>query len=238
MLNNEIKERIKELCKNNFKICQISKILNIEYRFVYNYIKTQKLSHNTEMVIDILNQKFGRLLVINRTNKKRQKSIIWRCKCDCGNIVDVCGTSLRNETTKSCGCLQKQKVQLMSKNRFAENHPNWKGYYEITGRQFQKIINRANKTNIEFNLKIEYLWDLFLKQNRKCALSGVELNFLKNDYDREHNASLDRIDSSKGYIEGNVQWVDKYVNTMKGSKTDKEFIEWCQKIVNNQEKKL
>jgi hypothetical protein len=96
---------------------------------------------------------------------------------------------------------------------------------------WKTIKNRANKVKMEFNLTIKYLWDLYIKQDKKCALSGVILNFLKNDYDRLHNASLDRIDSSKGYIEGNVQWVDKYINTMKGSKTDKEFIEWCQKVV-------
>lgn len=43
-------------------------------------------------------------------------------------------------------------------------------------------------------------------------------------------ASLDRIDSSKGYIEGNVQWVHKRINKMKLDDSDTEFIEWCRLI--------
>jgi hypothetical protein len=41
------------------------------------------------------------------------------------------------------------------------------------------------------------------------------------------DASLDRIDSSKGYIDGNVQWVHKEVNEMKMQATQNEFIEYC-----------
>lgn len=41
---------------------------------------------------------------------------------------------------------------------------------------------------------------------------------------------LDRIDSSKGYIEGNVQWVHKDVNMMKQNYSQKYFIEMCKKI--------
>ena len=46
-------------------------------------------------------------------------------------------------------------------------------------------------------------------------------------------ASLDRIDSSKGYIEGNVQWVHKRVNLMKGNMSTENFIEWCNLVVKN-----
>jgi hypothetical protein len=41
------------------------------------------------------------------------------------------------------------------------------------------------------------------------------------------SASLDRIDSSIGYIDGNVQWLAGKVNMMKQSYTQEEFIEMC-----------
>ena len=59
---------------------------------------------------NLLNQKFGRLLVIEKTSKRRNGSIIWKCQCDCGNIVDVCSVELIQGDTQSCGCLQKERV--------------------------------------------------------------------------------------------------------------------------------
>ena len=76
----------------------------------------------------------------------------------------------------------------------------------------------------------EYIWDLFIKQNRKCALSGIELTFPLKNNDKSYNASLDRIDSSLGYIEGNVQWVDKTINIMKNKFNQTYFIELCKKV--------
>jgi len=40
-------------------------------------------------------------------------------------------------------------------------------------------------------------------------------------------ASLDRIDSSKGYVRGNIQWVHIAINFMKHSLPEEEFIRWC-----------
>lgn len=70
---------------------------------------------------------------------------------------------------------------------------------------------------------------MFLQQNRKCALSGIDIDFKKgNDVKRGlQTASLDRIDSSKGYIVGNVQWVHKDINFMKGTLSNNQFLELC-----------
>lgn len=46
----------------------------------------------------------------------RKTSAYWKCKCDCGNIITVRGTNLRNGKTKSCGCLSKEKAA----QRFSE----------------------------------------------------------------------------------------------------------------------
>ena len=71
----------------------------------------------------------------------------------------------------------------------------------------------------------------FFKQNKKCALTGIELNLPTKHTEKWHtNASLDRINNSKGYIEGNLQWVDKMVNIAKQTYTQEEFIEMCMKV--------
>ena len=70
-------------------------------------------------LIDLTNKRFGRLVVINRAedyiSPKERHFVCWLCKCDCGNEVVVNGNSLRRNSTKSCGCLQKETVAKQSK---------------------------------------------------------------------------------------------------------------------------
>lgn len=119
--------------------------------------------------------------------------------------------------------------------KLADKNKNWRGYEEISGSVFYGLKNNANKRNLEFSLTIEYLWDLFVKQNKKCALSNVDISFNMTGHLNKKNqtASLDRIDSSKGYIEGNVQWVHKIVNQIKWELKQEDFIHWCKIITEN-----
>lgn len=70
---------------------------------------------------------------------------------------------------------------------------------------------------------MEYLWNLFIYQNKVCALTGDPLNI--------NTASLDRIDSKYGYIEGNVQWVTAQANKCKHILTMTELYEFCEKVL-------
>lgn len=65
---------------------------------------------------DLTGQRFGKLVVLYQTedhvlsNGKRKAK--WYCKCDCGNECDVIGMYLMNGDTKSCGCLQTERMDL------------------------------------------------------------------------------------------------------------------------------
>ena len=60
-------------------------------------------------MIDLTNQRFGRLVVLNKnSSKKSDRGVYWNCICDCGNSCVVCGVVLRRGETKSCGCLQQE----------------------------------------------------------------------------------------------------------------------------------
>jgi myo-inositol catabolism protein IolC len=76
------------------------------------------------------------------------------------------------------------------------------------------------------------MYDLYVKQDKKCALSGVKIYLPKNTC-QSWTASVDRIDSSKGYIVGNLQWVHKDVNWMKNDFDQKHFINTCSLIAKN-----
>jgi len=55
--------------------------------------------------LDITGQRFGKLIALEPTEKRRGSNVIWKCQCDCGNICEVSLGNLRNEDTKSCGCI-------------------------------------------------------------------------------------------------------------------------------------
>ena len=65
--------------------------------------------------IDLTGQKFGRLTVIKKLDK-RGNEWYWQCQCDCGNLHEVRGSSLRSGVTKSCGCLKKESDRKPKKN--------------------------------------------------------------------------------------------------------------------------
>lgn len=58
--------------------------------------------------IDLTGEKFSRLTVIERVDHGKQK-VCWRCACDCGKVVVVAGSALRNGHTRSCGCLKQEE---------------------------------------------------------------------------------------------------------------------------------
>lgn len=115
----------------------------------------------------------------------------------------------------------------------------WKGrrkHHTISSSWFASIRTGARRRDLDIDITLDYIWELFEQQNRKCAISGVELIFNKVGENKNvRTASLDRIDSEQGYVEGNVQWVHKTVNRMKSDLSDDEFINWCKIIYLNNE---
>jgi hypothetical protein len=108
---------------------------------------------------------------------------------------------------------------------------------DLTGFRFGHVLvrNGAKRRGYAFKVTIEEAWALFLTQDRKCALSGVSLKIDPSDMRAgATTASLDRIDSRKGYISGNVQWVHVSINLMKQTLTVAEFVAWCSCVATHQ----
>jgi hypothetical protein len=182
---------------------------------------------------DLTGKNFGKLKVIKPVpkpteTKSKERSIFWFCECDCGNSCTVRSAELLTGDTKSCGC-----------NRYTkgESNFNYKGVGLLAMSKFTHIKYSATKRNLEFSVSIEYLWQLFQKQDGKCYYTGEELTLSTRNTKGGMTASLDRLDSSKGYLEDNVVWCHKDVNVMKMDKSEQEFYELCQKIVNHNNRK-
>jgi hypothetical protein len=181
---------------------------------------------------DLVGVKFNKLTVIGDSGERcasgREK--YWNCKCECGQICKVRTSIVTSGKRLSCGCIIKSN---------GKEHPSWKGNGDISGSFYVNLKNNAARRGIDFNVPIEYLWDTFQKQKGRCNLSGVELCFPHNQRQKRfRTASLDRIDSSKGYVIGNVQWVHKNINFMKLNLSDEDFIGWCKLVVNKSVDKL
>lgn len=93
----------------------------------------------------------------------------------------------------------------------------------VDARSRCKKLNKPAPT-----IDADYLYQLFLQQNRKCAITGAELAVETN-----HSLclSLDQIDPLKGYTKGNVQWLAWCVNRAKGDLTISDFYDMCEVVL-------
>ena len=76
---------------------------------------------------NIIGVRFGRLTVIKQTKERTpNRSVIWICSCDCGNLTRVSHNELVHTGTKSCGCLRDETARELLKKRIGPLHPRWR----------------------------------------------------------------------------------------------------------------
>lgn len=82
---------------------------------------------------DLSGQRFGKLTAIEPTDKRVDRSVVWRCKCDCGNVCYVLARNLRRGSTKSCGCGRKVDISGQKFGRLTAIEPTdqRKGSYVV-----------------------------------------------------------------------------------------------------------
>lgn len=169
---------------------------------------------------DLTDQKFGMLKVLKRNDQIRNSlGNLWDCLCECGNKRQKISTrALKSKQAIHCGCGRYEKMR-------GNKSANWSGAGDISGTDWNALRFGAKSRNHKFELTVKEGWELFLKQNRQCALSGVPLSFGK-----EGTASLDRINSKDYYRINNVQWVHRTVNYMKHVQSESDFLDFVAKI--------
>lgn len=210
----------KEHVENKKSLREIAREKGCTVSCVIKYMKKFKLESNDQLD-DLTGKKFEMLTVLNFSHSKEGNSY-WNVKCDCGNATIVRRSCLVRHQQISCGCYNKNK--------------EWEGHEDLSKTYWTRCIKGAKKRNLEFSITINYAWDLFEQQKGICALSGVPIimdrHFSQNRaFKKIQTASLDRIDSDKGYIEGNVQWIHCTLNKMKSNLQENQFIEWCKKVI-------
>jgi hypothetical protein len=101
---------------------------------------------------------------------------------------------------------------------------------------FRYYLRNCQKRFQECNLTLEYLQQVWEQQDGFCPYSKVKLilntHCLRHP-DKRFTASLDRIDSTKGYITGNVQFTSMAINYLKNTMSHQETIEFLQLLAKN-----
>lgn len=203
---------------NTLVRCRCEKEYEIKNAVLLNKNKKQcDECHYKDSISVKIGDNFDMLTVIGFTNKTKNNDhgrFLIICKCACGNKKTLRLDILKSRDKNHCGCMPPAHCVKVGK------------LYRCF---FNEIKGAAKIRKIDFNLTIEQIWYLYEKQNGKCALSGIKIDFGKQAK-LPNTASLDRIDSLKPYIIDNVQWLHKDVNKMKMNLDQDRFIHLCKLI--------
>ena len=122
-------------------------------------------------------KRFGKLLVLRETDNRADRgSIVWQCKCDCGNIVEISSKRLVNGLAISCGCYQKERQKYSMK--------------ELHNRQFKENTDLISKKQANSNSQSGVRGVHWCSSKNKWIAS---LSFKKKIYKKAFNNKNDAI---------------------------------------------
>ena len=139
-----------------------------------------------------------------------------------------------NFCSRSCACSFNNKHSIPSEKQI-QNYKNISKYSNNRKDEysnFRYTLRNVRKRFCEVNVTLDYLKSIWEKQEGVCPYTGLHLYLptWKKSNDLIHRASLDRIDSSKGYIIGNVQFVSTPINLMKSTMSDLQTKQYLKQI--------
>ena len=215
--------------KKGMSLMEIAKENGCDYVTVTRHFNKHKLEKFK--LAEILGKKFGTFTATSVHHVAASGLHFFNVECECGREKVLKGLDLIRDSQNLCMC----------------SNPKSRCYGcgELSLHYFSSLKRWAKMRDLNFDVTIEYLWDLFQSQVGKCALSGIPIILDRKSSQKvggKHEkkirtASLDRINSNEGYFEGNVQWAHRDANHMKWDSPENEFFEWCKKVVDFQNSK-
>jgi hypothetical protein len=139
-------------------------------------------------------------------------------KCSCGSTSTLSAATAKSSRSKRCVSCSYKKISE-DKSCGEVHHTYW-----------LQIKNAAMRRNIPFAVTMDNIWAQYLKQEGKCAFTGLDLTLTNSNNFNFQTASLDRIDSTKGYTPDNIQWVHKDANKMKMDLPEEKFLSIVKQI--------
>jgi hypothetical protein len=186
-----------------------------------NYMKSNFEFTPGDIIKNVTIHSLEKDIKFDKNGKKHQKLYVIG-SCVCGNPVRIYLHNLLYGSSRGCGCLLRLK---------RNKNTRWTGCGDISGNYWNRVVRSASKRDLGLEISIEFAWELYLKQDGKCALTGLPIDFGEGTTRTcVITASLDRKDSKFGYTENNIQWIHKDVNRMKNMFEESYFIEICKMI--------
>ena len=157
--------------------------------------------------------KFGKWTVLEETepqiSPRGAKTRMFKCRCECGTVRDVSGSSLNTEHSKSCGCYNSEVTTARNTTHGGKHtwlYREWLGAKRRAkaGGEWQK------RYPTYIGVDIDPEWECSFEAFRDWALS-------RPDY--AEGKELDRIDNTKGYYPWNCRWTDRKRQVRNTSRT-------------------
>lgn len=167
--------------------------------------------------LDLVGLKFGKLTVLSELKERNPHGkVLFHCKCDCGNEVNVIGTKLKNGWSKSCSCLQKETVKERSKTDNKKHGYCKTSIYNTYHAMISRCYNDKNESYQYYGAKGIKVCDRWLESFE---------NFLADMGEKpSENHSIDRINVFGNYEPSNCRWADKL--EQENNKTTNVLIEY------------
>lgn len=148
-------------------------------------------------VVDITNQRFGRLVAVKPSDSDAKGKKRWLCQCDCGHSTVTTGDRLRQGITRSCGCRRNHRHGHAGSDRHE--------LYTCWNNMIQRCTNPSHPG-----------YKFYGGRGITVCERWHDFPFFLADVGERpgRDLSIDRIDNDGNYEPGNVRWADRKTQTM------------------------
>lgn len=114
-----------------------------------------------------------------------------------------------------------------NRNCYLKNHKSENSDFLYLIRRLKTYCKKIKR---DFDLDVDFLNSLWEKQNGTCPYTNYKMILYSNQKNNPYSASLDRIDSTKGYVKENVEFICLAINYAKNGFKKQEIIEFLKNI--------